>query len=173
MTRHFFITVFILTSFIPSLQAKIKFSSRYIDVSSDCTCLERNLQEGQDCTQFKCKDMAGYQTQTAFNGSACDLGILKIVKGTRTSLSINEVPSKIEWRFADNEPFAVIYRLKGPSENCADQLGLTSKKEKLVISGLEKYSTISGQINAKTKNANEKAREIADQGFSATAKDRD
>lgn len=116
--------------------------------------------------------MAGFQIQTSVDGSAFDLGKLVIVKDSKELISLSEVPSKLEWRFAGQEPFAVIYRLIGPTKNCADQIGLPLSREVLVISGLGKYSAISGQVNAKAASANRKAREIADRGFLGEAKKR-
>lgn len=83
---------------------------------------------------------------------------------------MNEVPSKLEWRLADNEPIAVIYRLKGPSKVCAEQLGLPMSSEMLFVAGLGKHAAASGRVSAKSSNANSKAREIADRGFSDKAK---
>lgn len=153
---------------VSSAEAKTTFSSRYFDTSADCKCLEGDLSEGQDCTQFKCKEMEGYQIQMSYNGSACDLGELKVTKGSKEFISIKEVPAKLEWRFADNQVFAVIYRLKGPSKTCLEQSGSSkaAPKNVLVVSGLENYSALSGQINAKESNANTKARQLADKGFS-------
>ncbi|MBY0415202.1 MAG: hypothetical protein K2Q18_13610 [Bdellovibrionales bacterium] len=160
----------ILISSGTSLQASTKFSSLYLDTTTDCSCIEKNLQEGQDCTQFTCKEMLGFQVQTSFDGSACDLGKLKILKDSKELISLNEVPKKIEWRLADNEPIAVIYRLKGLSKSCTDLSGSSKNNEMLMVSGLGKYSAISGQVEAKLKNANEKARQIVDKGISLKAK---
>ena len=161
------LTTFIFTSsFSGSIaQAKPQFSSRYFDTTTDCTCLEKNLQEGEDCTGFSCKEMAGYKIQVAYNGAACDLGKLKIIKNSKELVSLDEVPAKLEWRFADSQAFAVIYRIKGQSKTCLEQGVSTKTKEKLFIIGLEQYSSISGQIEVHTPNANVKSREIADQGF--------
>jgi hypothetical protein len=169
MKKLFFTTILISISFSSSLQSKTTFTSRYLDTSADCACLEKNLQEGQDCTRFSCKEMDGYHTQISFDGSACDLGKLKVIKDSKELVSLNEVPSKIEWRFAGDEPIAVIYRIKGPSKNCADQLGSPIKKEMLIVFGLGKYSSTSGQVDGKAANSNAKARDLADQGFSGKA----
>jgi hypothetical protein len=161
---------FVLGFFILSVEAKTQFSSRYLDTTSDCTCLEKGLQEGQDCTQFKCKEMAGYHVHIKYDGSACDSGVLEIGRGSKELISIKEVPPKLEWRFADDHPFAVIYRLKGPSKSCLTQGISTTGNETLVVAGLEKFHDISGQVKAKIPNANAKAREIADKGFVNSSK---
>lgn len=170
MKRTFLVGVVSSVLLSSLAQAETKFTSRYIDTADDCSCVEKDLEEGQDCTQFKCKEINGYQIQTLFDGSACDIGKLVISKDSKKLLTLNEVPKKLEWRFANDEPFAIIYRIKGPNKVCADQLALSVKKETLIVSGLGKFSAINGQIEAKTANANVKIREIADQGFSQRAK---
>jgi hypothetical protein len=142
-----------------------RFSSQYFDTRKDCSCAEK-ISEGEECLQFKCKHIDIYQIETSFNGAACDLGTMKIFKGPKeVILSVNEVPSKIEWRYSNDKPFAIIYRIKGFPEVCRNQLEEKKTEEVLIIKGLKEYDFINGQVSAKLKDANLKARELAEQAY--------
>lgn len=154
--------ILISISVSSSVGAEGRYSSRYFDTAKDCSCIEKNLQDGQDCTRFYCKEMSGYKTVVSYDGSACDLGRLQILKHNKLVISIEEVPSKIEWRYAGSEPVALIYRKKGNSKTCDEQLGLSIEKETLFVAGLGKFAGLSDQVDAKVPEANLKAREIAD-----------
>lgn len=170
LNSTFALLISVLLFGVSTVHAKTQFSSRYFDTTIDCNCNEKDLQEGQDCIQFTCKEMAGYQIQVSYDGSACDLGKLKILKNSNIIVALSEVPTKLEWRFADSQPFAVIYRVKGQAKNCIEQnIGVRSKVL-LVVTGLDKQKSISGQIDAKLPNANIKARDLADLGFKSKPK---
>lgn len=105
--------ILILLVSLPAF-SKPKFSSQYFDTAKQCECLESDLNEGQDCTQFKCDKMAGYEINLSYTGAACDSGQIIIKKTSQEVLALNEVPAKIEWRFAGTEPFAIDHQ-HGPS----------------------------------------------------------
>ncbi|PTL83462.1 hypothetical protein [Vitiosangium sp. GDMCC 1.1324] len=84
--------------------------------------------------------------------------------------SKNECPvarygNKVEWRMKGGKPFAVIQRVTcyalnenggGPGKQLA---------EYLVVKGLKGFESIDGAVSTKSKDANEKARAIADEGL--------
>lgn len=169
MVKYFFVSFVSFLSLIllpmASSQAASRFSSDYSDIVNDCSCMENNLAEGQDCGHFNCKDIFGYQVQKLYDGSACDRGQVHIIKGATLVVSLNGVPNKVEWRIANGHPFAIIYRVKAPMELCSEETGPPMQGEKLVVIGLGEYSSISAQIDATTAQANKDIRSIADHAY--------
>lgn len=82
-------------------------------------------------------------------------------------LDFNDNRSKVEWRLANGKPFAAILRV--PTYGDPDEFGAPGKKtgEQLVVVGLNGQDDLSATIDAKTPNANVKAREAADAGYKA------
>ena len=79
-----------------------------------------------------------------------------------------DLKRKVEWRFANGKPFAVIYRIDLTKEDsgAADMWSPENKTgEALVIKGLKGFEQIDFQIDAKTPGANIKARQMADAGY--------
>jgi hypothetical protein len=60
-----------------------------------------------------------------------------------------EKDRKIEWRMANGKPFAVILRIE----------------DKLYVKGLRGYEKIDYDIDAKTPDANQQARDMADKAY--------
>ena len=90
------------------------------------------------------------------------------------ALSWSPKNKKIEWRFKFGEPFAVIFRT---NEYAKDDDGTIKYPAKvtgqyLVVKGLPGFSSIKGRVNAKNKNANVLAREIADKGYAAIQREK-
>jgi hypothetical protein len=74
---------------------------------------------------------------------------------------------KIEWRLANGKPFAVIYRIDKSKSDQPEEMWRPENKtgEFLVIKGLKGYEYIDFEIDAKTPQANLKAREMADGAY--------
>lgn len=134
-----------------------KFSSVYTDTTKDC--------KGAEPT-FTCKGYGDYKFVMGIGGVFADAR----VESTKSdyNLSVAERQSvawnpKIEWRMADGKPFAIIVRVDVNDENAE-----VPKKtgEKLIVKGLMGYESLNDSIDAKTPQANERAREIADKAFS-------
>ncbi len=132
------------------------FSSVYTDTAKQC--------KGQEPT-FTCAGYGGYRGVLGIGGVFQSA----VVESTTTdyTLPIAEHQSvgwnpKVEWRMANGKPFAVIVRV-----DVNDQDSTIPKKtgEQLAILGLKGYENISESIDAKTPQANEKAREITDKGY--------
>jgi hypothetical protein len=71
----------------------------------------------------------------------------------------------VEWRLADGKPFAVIMRVYEYAGDDMCSNGGKIKGESLMVQGLKGFEHIEESVDAKTPNANVKAREIADQGY--------
>lgn len=134
-----------------------KFSSAYTDSTKQCKGAE---------PVFTCAGYGGYKLILDIGGVFQSARIERATKPDY-SLSIAERQSvgwnpKVEWRMADGKPFAVIVRVDENDENAEipKKIG-----ENLIVMGLQGYEHISDEIDAKTPQANEKAREIADKGF--------
>ncbi len=151
-----------LLSFCLQLSAKEKFSSNYLDFSKDCKS-EAN-EEGD--APLVCSPPTKKYTVTV-TYSACFETILVESKDKKEIIEFSNQPigsadkRKMEWRFYQNQPVGIIYRMnvmkQTPDENCPET---STKKEKLEIRGLGKFSKLNESVSG--KNANEKAREIID-----------
>ena len=136
-----------------------KFSSVYTDTTKQC--------KGEEPT-FTCKGYGNYRIVMGVGGVFASAS----VESTKSdySLQIAERQSvgwnpKIEWRMADGKPFALILRVELNDENAE----IPEKKgESLIIKGLQGYENIDASVDAKTPQANEKARKIADDGYAAS-----
>ena len=71
----------------------------------------------------------------------------------------------VEWRLADGKPFAVIMRVYEYAGNELCSTAGKIKSESLMVQGLKGYEQIEGSVDARTPNANVKARELADKAF--------
>ena len=157
-----------------------QFSSAYTDLNRDCkSALTRKEEKeaearGSDIPEI-CKGYGGYYIDVGYSAAASYLNISK--KGSDDSISlgmfalnyIDEKGRKIEWRMADGKPFAVIYRDPEYSDEPRGSEEMFDPKyktgESLRVKGLKGYEYIEGTVDAKTPNANVKAREIADKAF--------
>lgn len=154
-------------------QAKPIFSSSYTALTkcgSGMTRKEEREAEknGQDIPT-RCKGYGGYDVYIYYSACASHFSLTKgdenISLGTQ---AVNWKQKTVEWRMADGKPFAIILRVY---ENEGDDLCSSSgkiKSESLMIQGLKGFEHISESVDARTRNSNLKAREIADKGFAKT-----
>lgn len=155
------------------------FTSAYTDLNRDCKSALTKKEEkeaearGTD-TPLRCKGYGGYYVEISYSAMAANIRIS--MKGSDDSISLGMFPlnysdekgRKIEWRLANGKPFAVIMRSPEYSgaTSSADIFDPKNKTgESLIIRGLKGYDYIEAQVDAKTPNANAKAREIADNAF--------
>jgi hypothetical protein len=157
-----------------------KFSSVYTDLNRDCKSALTKREEkeaearGTDIPG-RCKGYGGYYVDVGYSAMASDIRISKqgsddfIGLGMFPLNYIDEKGRKIEWRMADGKPFAVIIRVPEFSDESTSSADIYDPKyktgESLRIRGLKGYEHIEAKIDAKTPNANVKAREIADNAF--------
>ncbi len=149
------------------VEAGVTFSSEYTDLKTDCR--SEGGEEGGHVSTF-CKGPAGYQihyfdTAATLEFNAENEEAEFVVKLASEGLAYVERNSKIEWRLADGKPFAAImrvftYREDGEFPKQGEPTGAF-----LIVKGLKGHEHIDGRIDAKTVDANERARELADNSF--------
>lgn len=152
-----------------------KFESAYTDLATDCKAApsEGEVVEGQDIPQ-RCKGYGGYSASVGYSAFLTFVGVE--TEDGETSIALGpgkgvELPgAKLEWRLADGKPFAVILRYSFYKEDsrAGESPFRDSNKigEALIVKGLKGYEQrINFEVDAKTPNANEKAREMADSAY--------
>src|SRR3954465_8100075 len=151
-------------------QAKPVFTSSYTSLTNCGSGMtkkeEREAEKHGSDIPSKCKGLAGYFVDISY--SACSSSF-SVTRGDESiSLGMQAVDWKqktIEWRLADGKPFAVIMRVYEYAGNDLCSNAGKIKGESLAIRGLKGFEQIEESVDARTPNANVKAREIADQGF--------
>lgn len=154
------------------------FSSAYTDLNKECkdAFKEEDIAEGSDMP-LKCKGYGKYYIYIYYSAWASyiraqmkgneDVSIPLATQQLRYDL---EKDRKVEWRMADNKPFAVILRISNykddagsAGDNPFDEKYKTG--ESLIVQGLKGYEHIDFTVDVKTPNANAKARELADTNY--------
>jgi len=147
--------------------AKTRFTSIYTSLDKGCKTIHGS--NGTD-DAFICKGAPGYQVNEFSAAAASYIGAE--LKGTDERFLIATInfdfdysKTKLEWRLANGKPFAVILRVpKYGNPASSDQYFGKVIGYKLAIIGL-KGVTIDNSVDAKTADANAKAREIADKAY--------
>ena len=151
-----------------SAQKATKFTSIYTNLDGK-TCKFYAGGDGQDGMSL-CKGPGKYQVR--IYSSATMTHIVAELKGdssenyglANVKLDFNQAKSNVEWRLANGVPFAAIFR--APTYAEGNEFGPGKKTgENLVVIGLKGHDDIEASIDAKTPNANAKAREAADSKF--------
>jgi hypothetical protein len=151
-----------------------KFSSAYTDLKKQCREISVSEEAQGGDTPLRCRGLGGYEIWIGFSAASSHLSVQR--KGDRDEDSIvlttqslrYDSKRKIEWRLADGKPFAVILRVDRPKDGLdASEMWLPENKagESLLIKGLKGHERIDFEVDAKTPNANEKARELADGAY--------
>src|SRR4051812_28418919 len=151
-------------------QAKPAFTSSYTTLTNCGSGMtkkeEREAEKHGSDIPSKCKGLAGYFVDISY--SACSSSF-SVTRGDESiSLGMQAVDWKqktVEWRLADGKPFAIIMRVYEYAGNDLCSNAGKIKGESLAIRGLKGFEQIEQSVDARTPNANVKAREIADQGF--------
>jgi hypothetical protein len=152
-------------------QAAPKFSSRYTNLQKDCrsTAGDENGTDGWS----NCRGVGGYQIFIWYSAAA-EMIAAERSDNTAESflLDTHDISSdyskiKIEWRMANGKPFAVIMRVFKYAEDERNENDYWGKKigEELKITGLKGFEYIDFRVDAKTPDANAKARELADNAY--------
>ena len=148
------------------------FSSQYTDLRTQCQTPAGQGSEGGHISTY-CKGYDGYRIHMFDTATTMEINVEssnanKSVHLASQSLSFNRNNRKVEWRFRDGKPFAVIMRvfkyqrgndglIKYPVKHTA---------EVLVVKGLPGYERINYAVNVNsTTNPNVKARQMADTGY--------
>ena len=148
----------------------IKFTSFYTDLDKGCKTI-KGEPEGTD-PAFDCRGVGGYRVSVSYAAAATIIGIYarddeRVGDIPMQSLDYDQSKIKIEWRLANGKPFAVIIRLYRYSSEETDRSGYFGKKigEELRIVGLKGFEDLNSTIDAKTPDANQKARKLADEAY--------
>jgi len=149
-----------------------KFSSSYTDLKTQCKPLSEGEPQGDD-TPLRCEGYGGYEVRIDFSAASSHVGV-QPAGGSEERISLAEQPldydskRKIEWRFADGKPFAVILRVdKAKPDLDPSEMWRPENKtgESLLVKGLKGFEHIDFEVDARSPNANAKAREMADAAY--------
>src|ERR1043166_2846956 len=157
--------LFCLAFMVPGSAQSVRatrFSSAYTDLSKDCKAKFKKAAEGQDMPVI-CKGFGGY----LITSNPYALGVQYSVENPKfkkgddlKSILVGDVSSSgrrlVEWRMADGKPFAIIFRSDKRKDGDVDNTKLTKV---LIVTGLHGFDKIAYEIDAKSANANVRARE--------------
>lgn len=150
-----------------------KFSSAYTDLQTQCKPIAEGEAQGDD-TPLRCEGYGGLEIRIDFSAASSHLRVQP--KGDDADDSINlaaqplnyDAKRKVEWRLADGQPFALIFRVD-KSKDGVDPAEMWRPENKtgesLVVKGLKGYEHINFEVDARAADANVKARELADRAF--------
>jgi len=158
-----------------AIQSSPRFSSSYTNLTkcgSGLTKAQEKEAEAQGSDiPTRCQGLAGYDIYIYY--SACtsefslEKGELRISLATQ---AVSWTQKVVEWRLANEKPFAIIMRAYDYAGNEQCATGGRVTHESLIVKGLKGYEHVDGKVDAKTANANSKARELADAGYGKTAR---
>ena len=147
------------------------FTSVYTNLNKDCKTIGGG--DGQDAA-YDCRGVGGYRIQNWSAAAATYYAVETPDKKDRIQIATqdfdyDQTKIKVEWRMANGKPFALIMRVFKYSDELKDESAYFGKKigEELRIIGLKGFENIDFTVDAKTPNANLKARELADNGYKA------
>jgi hypothetical protein len=151
-------------------QSKPVFTSRYTTLTKCGSGMtkkeERDAEKHGSDIPSKCKGLDGYAFDISY--SACSSSFSLTRGDENISLGMQAIgwPQKtVEWRLADGKPFAVIVRMYEYAGNEMCSTAGKIKGETLMVQGLKGFEHIAESVDARTPNANVKAREVADKGY--------
>ncbi|MGC2235535.1 MAG: hypothetical protein WA584_05215 [Pyrinomonadaceae bacterium] len=151
----------------------VKFSSQYSNLDKDCKTIEGK--NGTDDAS-DCKGVGGYRMHVWAAAAALYVATETPDKKDRIQLAtqnfdFDQTKSTIEWRMANGKPFAVIMRVAFYSETVKEGEYFGKKiGEQLIVVGLKGYEKIDFKVDAKTSDANARARGLADDAYLNTLK---
>ncbi len=156
--------------------SQTNFTSVYTDLKRDCEFEDEPAETaaGGD-PAGACKGFGGYKIFISYSAQAAHLRIEDSQNdGAAIELATDyggygERGEKVEWRLANGKPFAAIIRInkyKGENDGGNTYYALANRVgSKLVVKGLKGFERIGFEIDGATPNANQKAREVADQKY--------
>ncbi len=163
----FCLVVLSINSYPKNNTKTTRFTSVYTDLNKDCRTDEGG--DGQDST-YDCRGVGGYRI-TSDSAASAAFYYLKTPDGesirfATQNFDYDHSKYKAEWRHANGKPFALIMRFFNYSES-KDESAFFGKKtgEYLKVLGLKGFDNIDFEVDAKTPNANQKARDLADNGY--------
>jgi hypothetical protein len=155
-------------------ETNVGFYSDYTDLEKECKTPEGQGKEGGHVSTY-CKAFGDFRIHIYDTAMTMEITVESTVsrKNTsvmRESLSFSTKGKKMEWRFKNGIPFAVIMRGRTYAKDKNGQMKYPENVtgEYLFVRGLPGFERIKSDVNLRTtKFANKEARIIADTGFAA------
>lgn len=150
-----------------------KFTSAYTDLKTQCKPIAKGEPQGDD-TPLRCAGYGGYEIRIDFSAASSHMGVQPAGGESEERIELAtqslhyDAKRKIEWRLAGGEPFALIFRVDKVKDGLdpAEMWRPENKTgESLLVKGLKGYERINFEVDAKTPDANAKAREMADRAY--------
>lgn len=152
-----------------------RFSSLYTDLKTQCKAAIR-LKKGEEFQgdmPLRCSGYGDYEVRIDYSAASSHLRVQPVRGNSNEGINLAMQPINydeshlLEWRLANGKPFAVIFRIdKSKSDQPEDKWAPENKTgESLVIKGLKGFEHIDLEVDAKTPQANVKAREMADNAY--------
>ncbi len=167
--------IFALLPLLPGgfAQTKTRFSSAYTDMNTQCKPQGNPNDPNGGDAPLLCKGYNGYTVSVSYSAFAASLSA---EKASGISVPLAEVEGdydaqkgrKLEWRLANGVAFALIlrvntYRPAPDADNPYQAKYRTGTLLKVV--GLAGFERVSGEVDVRQPNANQKARAMADAGY--------
>jgi hypothetical protein len=149
-------------------QRRVRFSSVYTDFKRGCKTIPGG--NGSD-NAYLCRGAGRYKVRIYYSAAATHLaaeltGTDKFTPIATLDIRSDYTKSRIEWRLANGKPFAVIYRVPRYAEPKEDEYFGKVIDYHLAVIGLGNID-INETIDARSRMANVKARELADKAYLA------
>lgn len=150
-----------------------KFSSAYTDLQTQCKPIAGGEPQGDD-TPLRCEGYGGLEIRIDFSAASSHLRVQPKGDDAEGAIDLAAQPlrydaqRKVEWRLADGQPFALIFRVDKPKDGVdpAEAWRPENKTgESLLVKGLKGFEHINFEVDARSADANAKARELADRAF--------
>jgi hypothetical protein len=156
----------------PAAQGTTRFSSVYSSLTNCGSGMtkkeEREAEKHGSDIPSRCKGFGGYVVDISYSACSSNFSLSKGDENIPLGMQAIDYKQKtIEWRLANGKPFAIIMRSYEYAGNDQCATGGKVTKETLVVTGL-KGLEIAETVDAKTPNANLKARELADKVYART-----
>ncbi len=171
LTTVFFFCLFLFAGGVYAQKSRStapKFSSAYTNLDKDCKTVKGR---GGTDDASNCKGIGGYRIHVSASAAAVAITAETPDKKDLITLAIQDLifdqtKIKVEWRTANGKPFAVIMRVAKYGETNDENLYIGKKNgEELIVQGLKGFEDIDFKVDAKTTNANVKARKLADDAY--------
>ena len=160
---------FVVPASNPAAQGATRFSSAYTALTKCGSGMtkkeEREAERNGSDIPSVCKGLGGYVVDISYSACASNFSLVKGEENIPLGMqSIGFKQKTVEWRLANGKPFALIMRVYEYAGNdlCAMAGKITG--ESLTVTGLKGFE-ISESVDAKTPNANLKARALADKAY--------
>jgi hypothetical protein len=167
---RFLILVSVVITFVVCAagQRRVRFSSVYTDFKRGCKTLQGG--NGSD-NAYLCRGAGRYKVRIYYSAAATHLaaeltGTDKFTPIATLDLRFDYTKTRVEWRLANGKPFAVIYRVPRYAEPKEGEYFGKVIGQRLAVIGLGNVD-INETIDARSRTANVRAREMADKAYLA------